>query len=265
MSARRPPMDEGMLGAALDAPLSAESQAALGLLRRAAMLRGVATCFRDPREGLRDGVLEALSACEPSSGPLEDLARAWRDDDEETIREGHCRLFLGSAPCPPNETAWGDARRLGAQPVELADIRGFYRAFGFDLAPSLHDMPDHASVELEFLAALLVKAAYATLEGWDEQRDLTLGAARTFLEQHLGRWTGAFERKLTEIGAGSPWRETGRALDAIVLAECLALGAEPTDAAAVERLSGDANAIACPHAVAVAAPAAEGPPSAAGG
>ena len=123
-------------------PQGSESSVALELLRRAATLKCIAACFRDPREGLRREVLAGVEACAQPAVPLEDLARAWRDGEEEAIREAHCRLFLGSAPCPPNETAWGDARRLGGQPVDLADIRGFYRAFGFDLAPSHRDMPD---------------------------------------------------------------------------------------------------------------------------
>lgn len=224
---------------------------ALELLRRAATLRAVATCFADPQPGLRDRVLAGLSACATAGAcapEIDALAAAWDRCEEGAAREAHCRLFLGAAPCPPAETSWGDARRLGGQPADLADIRGFYRAFGFDLSPAARDMADHASVELEFLAALLAKAAYATLEGWTEQRDLTVDAARAFSEQHLGRWTRAFASKLREMDPGPPWAETADALEATVAAECRALGAEPTDAAAMERVGADAQPFTCPHA-----------------
>ena len=39
----------------------------------------------------------------------------------------------------------------------LADIGGFYQAFGLTLDRGIHELPDHIAVELEFYGLLLLK------------------------------------------------------------------------------------------------------------
>ena len=55
-----------------------------------------------------------------------------------------------SKECPPYETEYGQAH-IFEKSQSLADIAGFYQAFGVDLAPDLNDRLDHISVELEFM------------------------------------------------------------------------------------------------------------------
>lgn len=63
-----------------------------------------------------------------------------------------------------------------------------YAAAGLSLSPSLKDLPDHAAVELEFMAYLCAQEASA----W-ERESLTEGIRAlelqvSFLERHLVRW-----------------------------------------------------------------------------
>lgn len=193
------------------------------LLRRAASLRRLAHCFVYPAPGHRQVLLDLLEQADPRDRQSA-LAESWQVALDESLGAEYCRLFLGDAPCPANETAWGDARRLGGVSAELADLQGFYRAFGFDVAGRGGDMADHLSAELEFLAALLMKAAYAQLRGWTEASEITSGAARSFLEVHLGRWVGAFASRLREVGADSPYRVAADAVEAAVRTEAEHLG-----------------------------------------
>lgn len=75
---------------------------------------------------------------------------------------------------------------------ELADIVGFYRAFGLDISSELHDRPDHICVELEFMAMLYIKEAYA----WDmdstQNIEISMDARKKFLNDHIGIWMPSF-------------------------------------------------------------------------
>lgn len=84
----------------------------------------------------------------------------------------------------------------------LADISGFYRAFGLQPNGERHD---HLSVQLEFMHALAFKEAYARAQenasktSDDEERlAVTLDAERKFLGEHLARWIPAFARAVRE-------------------------------------------------------------------
>ncbi len=103
-----------------------------------------------------------------------------------------------SKECPPYETEYGQTH-IFEKSQSLADIAGFYRAFGVDLAPDLNDRLDHISVELEFMQLLCVKESYALAQGHAaENLALCRDAEAEFLEQHLGRWAFGFVRKLQQ-------------------------------------------------------------------
>ena len=76
--------------------------------------------------------------------------------------------------------------------VIIADLCGFYRAFGFEPAGTSGEKPDHLLCELEFTAMLLVMLAQAEATGEAEAADITRQALRSFLLEHLGEWIGLF-------------------------------------------------------------------------
>lgn len=78
------------------------------------------------------------------------------------------------------------------QSQEMADIAGFYRAFGFSLGGRQRERPDHIAVELEFMYALALKEAYALETGIPEHLEICQAAQSKFLQDHLGRWVGLF-------------------------------------------------------------------------
>jgi TorA maturation chaperone TorD len=80
----------------------------------------------------------------------------------------------------------------------MADIAGFYRAFGLDLSPHNTDRVDFLSTELEFLSFLSMKEAYAWKHQEDELAEICRDAQRKFLAAHLGRWIGVFVNILSQ-------------------------------------------------------------------
>lgn len=90
------------------------------------------------------------------------------------------------------ETEYGRERAM-VKGNELADIAGFYRAFGFETGGDgvQPEMLDHVAVELEFYALLVFKTEALTQVGDAEGVDVVTKARRTFLRDHLGRFIGA--------------------------------------------------------------------------
>jgi TorA maturation chaperone TorD len=79
----------------------------------------------------------------------------------------------------------------------LADVAGFYTAFGLERNPHRQEKLDHLPTELEFLALLLVLQAQAVAEGQDEAGLTTAAAVRSFAADHVGEYLPAVADRLT--------------------------------------------------------------------
>jgi TorA maturation chaperone TorD len=159
----------------------------------------------------------------------------------------HSRLFLGAGMVPLREGGYGDGLRFAGQPFDIADLNGFYRAFGFELSTSTPNPPDHLGTQVEFLSLLHLKRALAL--GRRRLRDVQTvdHAMARFLEEHLGRWIGSFCAALREAGACLPYALLADLVADVVSAECGRLGIRPRTAGrgtAADPMEGDA--LVCP-------------------
>jgi DMSO reductase family type II enzyme chaperone len=110
------------------------------------------------------------------------------------FRQEYNRLFTatGNVLLPIYETEYA-LDIVFTKTKELADLKGFYLAFGLELGKDAHgERPDHICIELEFMAMLLIKEAYARNEGWDDKANVCLEARKKFLRDHIGRWGPTF-------------------------------------------------------------------------
>jgi TorA maturation chaperone TorD len=147
--------------------------------------------------GLADAVLR-----------LTRLPRARIDD----LAVRHSQFFGHTARglvCPYETEYATDA--LFRQPQELADIAGYYAAFGLKPRAEDGERVDHVSCECEFAGFLGRKEAFALGAGPEagassesrlEMLDTTRKASRSFLKDHLGRFGTAFGLKLSQEDAG---------------------------------------------------------------
>lgn len=113
------------------------------------------------------------------------------------LQSEYIDLFdAGRQANPLCETEY-DRRRALAKGNELADIAGFYRAFGFALDPALDgmEMADHIGLELEFYALMLMKETALSEAGDAEGVSITAEARGKFLASHLGRFARALSRR----------------------------------------------------------------------
>jgi len=161
-------------------------------------------------ESLLQCVQDAVGEC---AAGAHDALLAWQQRYDDLF--GHA--VRGA--CPAFEMEYG-RNEIIRQASDLADLAGFYRAFGMEIASHAIGRPDHISAECEFMSALSLKEAYAYEQGETDQAEICLDAQRTFLRDHLARWLPAFVHHLEQANASRLFGAVARFAVAFVKAEC---------------------------------------------
>jgi nitrate reductase assembly molybdenum cofactor insertion protein NarJ len=157
--------------------------------------------------------------------PARHLLERARRDGVESLRARWIELFdSGKKRVPLYETEFGRMRGM-SKGHDLADLAGFYRAFGVALDPSAHEMLDHLSIELEFYATLLAKEAVLIEDDDGDGIGIVSRARRAFLSDHLGAFAPAVASRLESEDVYGPLLA---ACAAAVAAECEGFGIEPS-------------------------------------
>ena len=227
-----------------------QDHAVAAALRRAAVYRVLALALAYPTRPR----LEAVGAGGPDAGgrapagvaaALERLAGATRDGDLESLAAEHVALFQRGLRCPPYEGAYGPPQMAGKAAL-LADVAGFYRAFGLEPAEGQPETEDHIGAELEFMSALALKEAWALSEDDRAGLEVTRAAARGFLVDHLGRWARPFAERVQAAAAAPLLAAAADALMQWVDAECARLDVAPVPLDGIH--APEAAAFDCPMA-----------------
>lgn len=199
-------------------------------LERAVAYTLLAHCFAYPDAagvaGLRDAATDAKALAADIA--ILRLANIADEPVREALEPAYVALntFSSSPDAPMFESAY-----FGGEPQQqtqrMADIAGFYRAFGVEHAGG--DLrTDDLAVELEFMAYLCRKEAYAAQHLGAPRVAQMRRAQRLFLQEHLGRWAPGVGRHLagSEV-AGFFYKLCGETLAGWVLRDCEAAGARP--------------------------------------
>ncbi len=177
----------------------------------------------------------------------------------EELRADYDRVFGLMVPareCPLYETEYYRNSEPFFRAQQMADIAGFYRAFG--LAPSYAgpQRPDYLVLELEFMALLLTKKRLALAEA--ETNPESAGhaevcdeAQRGFFRDHLAWWVPAFAAGLRRKAGEGFYAAVGEALAALIPAERGHLGVDTPAAPAarpnpIELLEEPSACAGCP-------------------
>lgn len=132
-----------------------------------------------------------------------DLGREFFEEPEKDLREQlaieYTRLFCGPGHhISPHEsvqikrgsgTLWGSETVVVKRTIEAA---------GFDFDNDFNGIPDHLSVELEFLAKLVGVEAQAWRDADHAGARNALRWQHQFIARHAGKWVPAFCRKVSE-------------------------------------------------------------------
>jgi len=111
------------------------------------------------------------------------------------IQEEYVQLFNLNSVCPPYETEY-TSPHVFSKTQSLADIGGFYKAFGLELGSGQKERVDFIGAELEFMGYLCFKTAYSLKGENHTNYEICLEAQKKFFQEHLGRWIRIFCEKL---------------------------------------------------------------------
>jgi DMSO reductase family type II enzyme chaperone len=176
---------------AIDEPTAARSEIyglfadALEFPSRDFHLRAEAGVFRDEVEALLGALPYDVRAGEP-------LAALADTGDYVPFQGEYIRLFdVGAVrpPCPLYDGEWGGARKRS-----MEEVLRFYRFFGMKIDGATHELPDHVTIEFEFMKVLAFLEGLASARGGDALPFFR--AERDFLQRHPARWWPLLERKL---------------------------------------------------------------------
>lgn len=229
----------------------AQNEAIDAALDRSDLYRWLSLAFRYPDADLaahlRTPALTLLEATlERAAGEerevlhpvLTSLRASCADLDLAALQAAHRRFFghIESSLYPPYETRYG-SRHLFQQTQALADIAGFYRAFGLDLSDAANERPDYLAIELEFLHFLCFKEAYALEHHGPEQVELIRNAEAKFLRDHLLPWASSFARRLRDQAGEGLYGQLATVMLAFLRAEATRWECNPAEDAPLHPLT----------------------------
>lgn len=231
------------------------------LLARRACYRFVALALADPQVGvwqeladpeaqallvqaaeiLRDEEAAVARPLALGERPLADLdpthalARLPRSADEwNKLYETNFGL-LGGSKCPPYETEYVPSKFDFQRSNMLADVAGFYHAFGLQTSTTHPDRPDHVALQCEFVAQLLQlewRARQSAGKEAGSQAEICHQALRRFLREHIAWWFPAFSSLLARQDPGGFYEAIAHFLAALVAAERAMTGINASDQSA---------------------------------
>ena len=190
------------------------------VLERGMLYKSFAASFLYPTKQVADQLSQTHNV-DPISG--------------EALEGEYNRLFahLGSAKCPPYETEYG-YDNVFQKTAAMADIAGFYKAYGLEPSQNNTERVDFLGSELEFMAFLSFQEAYALQQNEAQHLEICLDSQRMFMRDHLGRWIGLFSSILKKSTELRLYLEVNTKLESFIAGE-------------VERLQVPVNPVTAPN------------------
>jgi TorA maturation chaperone TorD len=150
----------------------------------------------------------------------------------DELADEHRRVFglVYTGECSPYETEYHRSGEAFFAAQQMADVAGFYRAFGLEMSASLADRPDHVALELEFVAFLLLKRRLAHPDGEPEGAERVAvcdEALQAFFRDHLSWWLPSFATALRRRAGSGFYAGAGQALAALLPLERARFGVGP--------------------------------------
>lgn len=210
-------------------------------LAREVLYRFLAAALRDPQGPGGELVREPL--CRAAAGVAADLLRehapvatrlgfgelppasldlqsvlSYLERPEAEWHAEYYRVFglLPARECQPYETEYHTTEEPFFRAQQMADVAGFYRAFGLEPSHAAPERPDYLPLELEFMAFLLLKQRLAV---WPEDRLVCEEAQVAFFRDHLAWWVPSFAVGLRCRAGSGPYAALADVLAALMATE----------------------------------------------
>jgi DMSO reductase family type II enzyme chaperone len=189
--------------------------------RSASIIRAAADLLREP--ALNDPIPLGPGELSAESLDVDEVVARWQGPPDDLFAEFDRAFGVGSSTdCPPYETEFCANREPFYRAQQMADVSGFYRAFGLVPSRRMPERADHLALELEFMAILQMKQRLAA-EGPDADREEFVGicqqAQYDFLNEHLCWWVPSFATGLRRKAADGPYAAVAKVLAAFLPTE----------------------------------------------
>ena len=132
--------------------------------------------------------------------------------DFENLVIDFTRLFVGpfSLPAPPYGSVYMENERKVMGDSSM-DAKRRYQSFGLDISKNIKEVPDHITVELEFMFFLIYKEIESIQSNASEQTQELICHQKSFLCDHLNMWVPDFTNCVIEHAGTEFYRNLAKA------------------------------------------------------
>lgn len=168
----------------------------------------------------------ALADGAPPDDPINELvATLGAQPDANELAGAFEELFGGRVACSPYEAGYEPDPFRGMR--QMADVAGFYRAFGAVPEGPAAERPDHVACELEFLAFLAARRLEFDEAGRADDADFLAGIEDSFLRTHLSRFMGPLCAAMEAATELPTYRALAQIGTRFITGEIVARGLDP--------------------------------------
>ncbi|MEE8393266.1 MAG: molecular chaperone TorD family protein [Rhodospirillales bacterium] len=172
-------------------------------IERSSLYGFLATIFRDEPSEFLLRQIRSDEFIEAFRGACADFDAEGLSEDGDRLAEELAVEFTGLFCGPgghvsPHGSVHSDGGGGVLWGAETSKVKSFIEEAGFEYDPGYHGIPDHISVELEFMAEVVMKEAEAWREKDFAKASNCLVFENNFLQDHLLKWVFNFCEKVTE-------------------------------------------------------------------
>jgi nitrate reductase assembly molybdenum cofactor insertion protein NarJ len=131
----------------------------------------------------------------------------------EELQVEYIRLFGSDPLCSPDITHWTSGQAF-MQSRRMADMAGFYRAFGLDIESGLK--VDNLSVVFEFLSFLCLKILHALEKDKGEKVEITENALNSFRTEFVLPALGDFVKSIKDHSGTGFYEVVGELAEKVI-------------------------------------------------
>lgn len=172
------------------------------------------------------GLQAALAGAGVALGP--DFLDRGEEELVEDLAVEFTRLFVGPGPhVPPNAAVHTEGEGGALWGESTGRVKRFIEDTGFTYRPGHGELPDHISVELEFVGELAAREAQALEEGDRDAADRLRQTQRAFVTGHMADWIPDFCDQVMAKARLPFYRELAGLTKGFIRSEAAALAGPP--------------------------------------
>ncbi|MFH2060988.1 MAG: molecular chaperone TorD family protein [Pseudomonadota bacterium] len=168
---------------------------------RLEIYKELVNCYHTPKDTLSGSLItlrDKLKVIDSKALPyINTMISELNTQSIDILTVEYTRLFIGpySLPAPPYGSIYIEKERK-VMGDSTMDALKHYQDFGLEIAGSLKEVPDHITIELEYLYFLIFKEIESIQFNDPEVTQTYMIEQVSFLTDHLNRWVPDFTKNI---------------------------------------------------------------------